>query len=120
MCDNRPPRGAYDLFATEGGTAAMCYIFDSLQENFLLNKGDGIVLMVPAFTPYIEIPQLSRYQFRVTKIHANRMNNEGMHLWQYSDEDIDRLKSPKSRPSLSPIPVIRPATHSVRIQWRAS
>ncbi len=22
MCDNRPPRGAYDLFATEGGTAA--------------------------------------------------------------------------------------------------
>ena len=95
MCDNRPPRGAYDLFATEGGTAAMCYIFDSLQENFLLNKGDGIVLMVPAFTPYIEIPQLSRYQFRVTKIHANRMNNEGMHLWQYSDEDIDRLKSPK-------------------------
>ena len=43
MCDNRPPRGAYDLFATEGGTAAMCYIFDSLQENFLLNKGDGIV-----------------------------------------------------------------------------
>lgn len=95
MCDNRPPRGAYDLFATEGGTAAMCYIFDSLQENFLLNKGDGIVLMVPAFTPYIEIPQLSRYQFRVTKIHANRMNSEGIHLWQYSDEDIDRLKSPK-------------------------
>ena len=64
MCDNRPPRGTFDLFATEGGTAAMCYIFDSLQENFLLNKGDGIVLMVPAFTPYIEIPQLSRYQFK--------------------------------------------------------
>lgn len=39
--DVRQPssRGAYDLFATEGGTAAMCYIFDSLQENFLLNKG---------------------------------------------------------------------------------
>ena len=95
MCDNHPPRGSYDLFATEGGTAAMCYIFDSLQENFLLNKGDSIVLMVPAFTPYIEIPQLSRYQFQVTKIHANRMNAEGMHLWQYSDEDIDRLKSHK-------------------------
>lgn len=38
MCDNRPPRGAFNLFATEGGTAAMCYIFDSLQENFLLDK----------------------------------------------------------------------------------
>lgn len=94
MCDNRPPRGAFDLFATEGGTAAMCYIFDSLQENFLLDKGDGIALMVPAFTPYIEIPQLDRYRFKVTELHANRMSKDGLHLWQYSDEDIDRLKNP--------------------------
>ena len=94
MCDNRPPRGAFDLFATEGGTAAMCYIFDSLQENFLLNKGDSIVLMVPAFTPYIEIPRLNRYRFKVTEQHANRMSKDGLHLWQYSDEDINRLKNP--------------------------
>ena len=94
LCDNHPPRGTFDLFATEGGTAAMCYIFDSLQENFLLNQGDHIVLMVPVFTPYIEIPQLSRYQFQVTKLYANRMNPEGLHLWQYSDEDIERLKDP--------------------------
>lgn len=94
LCDDHPPRGAFDLFATEGGTAAMCYIFDSLQENFLLNKGDGIVLMVPAFTPYIEIPQLERYQFKMTELHANRMSEDGLHLWQYSDEDIDRLKNP--------------------------
>lgn len=94
MCDNRPPRGAFNLFATEGGTAAMCYIFDSLQENFLLDKGDGIALMVPAFTPYIEIPQLDRYRFKVTELHANRMSKDGLHLWQYSDEDIDRLKNP--------------------------
>lgn len=72
----------------------MCYIFDSLQENFLLNKGDGIALMVPAFTPYIEIPQLNRYRFKVTELHANRMSQDGLHLWQYSDEDIDRLKNP--------------------------
>lgn len=94
MCDNRPPRGAFNLFATEGGTAAMCYIFDSLQENFLLDKGDGIALMVPAFTPYIEIPQLDRYRFKVTELHANRMSKDGLHLWQYSDKDIDRLKNP--------------------------
>lgn len=94
MCDNRPPRGTFDLFATEGGTAAMCYLFDSLQENFLLNKGDGIALMVPAFTPYIEIPELSRYQFKMTELHADRMSDEGFHLWQYKDEDIDQLKDP--------------------------
>ena len=94
MCDNRPPRGTFDLFATEGGTAAMCYLFDSLQENFLLDKGDGIALMVPAFTPYIEIPQLSRYQFNMIELHADRMTDDGFHLWQYNDKDIDRLKDP--------------------------
>lgn len=92
MCDNRPPRGTFDLFAVEGGTAAMCYIFDSLQENFLLNRGDQIALMVPAFTPYLEIPELDRYNFKVLKLHANKMTADGLHLWQYSDEDIDRLK----------------------------
>ena len=45
LCDNQPPEGIFDLFATEGGTAAMCYIFDTLQQNFLLNKGDKIVLL---------------------------------------------------------------------------
>ena len=50
--------------------------------------------MVPAFTPYIEIPQLDRYRFKVTELHANRMSKDGLHLWQYSDEDIDRLKNP--------------------------
>lgn len=79
MCDRRPPKGKYDLFATEGGTAAMCYVFDSLQENFLLNKGDGIALMVPVFTPYIEIPQLRRYEFNVTEISADQMTTDGLH-----------------------------------------
>lgn len=116
MCDNRPPRGAFNLFATEGGTAAMCYIFDSLQENFLLDKGDGIALMVPAFTPYIEIPQLDRYRFEVTELHANRMSKDGLHLWQYSDEDIDRLKNPAikalfvTNPSNPPSYMLSPET----------
>src|SRR6476469_3378131 len=54
MCDGRPPKGQFDLFAVEGGTAAMCYIFDSLMQNGLLKRGDTIALMVPTFTPYIE------------------------------------------------------------------
>ena len=33
MCNNQSPPGKYDLFAVEGGTAAMCYIFDSLIAN---------------------------------------------------------------------------------------
>lgn len=95
MCDRQPPKGKYDLFATEGGTAAMCYIFDSLQQNYLLNHGDAIALMVPVFTPYLEIPQLRRYEFEVIELSADKMTPEGMHTWQYNDEDIDKLKDPK-------------------------
>lgn len=94
LCDRRPPRGTFDLFATEGGTAAMCYLFDSLQQNYLLNHGDSIALLVPAFTPYIEIPELRRYEFDVTEISATQMTPDGHHTWQYSDEDIDKLKNP--------------------------
>ena len=39
MCTKRPPAGKYDLFAVEGGTAAICYIFNSLIENKLIHKG---------------------------------------------------------------------------------
>lgn len=91
---SRPPQGEIDLFATEGGTAAMCYIFDSLEQNFLLKKGDKIALMTPVFTPYIEIPKLERYQFNVTNIPADRMNKDGLHLWQYNEKDINKLRDP--------------------------
>ena len=116
MCDNRPPEGKYDLFATEGGTAGMCYIFDSLEENFLLHKGDTVALMVPAFTPYIEIPQLARYDYNVINIPADKMSPDGLHLWQYKAEDIDKLKNPEIKalfvinPSNPPSYAIDPGT----------
>ncbi len=84
----------YDLFATEGGTAGMCYAFDSLQENFLISKGDKIALMTPIFTPYIEIPQLDRFDFDVINISANAVEGDGYHTWQYPDEEIDKLRDP--------------------------
>ena len=87
--------GLYDLFAVEGGTAGMCYAFDSLQENFLLRKGDSIALMVPIFTPYIEIPQLDRFGFDVTMINANKVEQDGYHTWQYPDEEINKLRDKK-------------------------
>ena len=94
LCNNLPPEGKFDLFATEGGTAGMCYVFDSLQQNFLLNKGDKIVLFAPVFTPYIEIPEQIRYQFDVTEIHALKMTGDGYHTWQYQEKDLDVLKDP--------------------------
>lgn len=116
MCDRRPPKGKFDLFATEGGTAAMCYLFDSLQQNFLLNHGDSIALLVPVFTPYIEIPELRRYQFQVTEIAADCMTADGLHTWQYNDADIDKLKDPSikalfiTNPSNPPSYALSPET----------
>ena len=44
MCGDPRPAGKFDLYAVEGGTAAMCYIFKSLKANRLLNPGDTIAL----------------------------------------------------------------------------
>lgn len=86
-----PNDKSYDLFAVEGGTAAMCYIFDSLLANYLVNKNDKMALMVPIFTPYIDIPDLPRYEFDVVKVYASSMNKEGRHTWQYPKEELDKL-----------------------------
>ena len=55
MCGTPRPKGTFKLYAVEGGTAAMCYIFKSLKSNRLLNPGDTIALGVPIFTPYLEM-----------------------------------------------------------------
>jgi len=95
MCNNKPTEGKYDLFATEGGTAAMCYIFDSLMINFLLKRGDKIALFVPTFTPYIEIPELDRFNFKVVLIKAEGKTKEGTHNWEYPEKELDKLKDPE-------------------------
>lgn len=114
LCDGRPPQGETDLFATEGGTAAMCYIFDSLQQNRLLKRGDQIALMTPVFTPYIEIPKL--YGYNVTEIPANVTTYDDLHIWQYSDKDISKLRDTSYKalfivnPSNPPSYMIAPET----------
>ena len=51
MYAGRPPKGKFDLFAVEGGTAAMCYVFKSLVANRVLKRGDTIALGTPIFSP---------------------------------------------------------------------
>lgn len=78
--DGHAPATPYDLFATEGGTAAMCYLFYSLKCNFLVNPGDRIALMTPIFTPYLNIPILNDYDLDVTYIQANTIDADGCTL----------------------------------------
>ncbi|GIG69563.1 bifunctional aspartate transaminase/aspartate 4-decarboxylase [Phytomonospora endophytica] len=117
MCAGvEPSEGKYDLFATEGGTAAMCYIFDSAIINRLLMPGDTIAIMTPIFTPYLEIPNLERYQFNVVELKASKVNQDGFHTWQYPDAEIDKLADPKVKalfcvnPSNPPSVMLAPET----------
>jgi aspartate 4-decarboxylase len=118
MCGGKPPAGRFDLFAVEGGTAAMCYIFDSLMVNGLLRRGDTIALAVPTFQPYIEIPHLDRYKFKVVNIDAGKeLRKDGrMHSWQYTDAEIDKLADKRIKafflvnPSNPPSYAMRPSS----------
>jgi aspartate 4-decarboxylase len=90
MCGQPRPPGKFDLYAVEGGTAAMCYIFKSLKANRLLFPGDTIALGTPIFTPYLEMTHLEDYDLKVVNIAAPQENR-----FQYSDDEIKKLEDPK-------------------------
>ena len=62
MIGGQLPAHALDLFASEGGTAAITYVFNTMRENRLLVPGDKIAIGMPIFTPYLEIPVLNDFQ----------------------------------------------------------
>jgi aspartate 4-decarboxylase len=89
MCGHPRPKGTFKLYAVEGGTAAMCYIFKSLKSNRLLNPGDTIALGVPIFTPYLEMAHLEDYHLTFVEVHAKQE-----HRFQYPDEELEKLLDP--------------------------
>ena len=90
MCGEPRPKGKFKLYAVEGGTAAMCYIFKSLKSNRILNPGDTIALGVPIFTPYLEMAHLEDYDLHFVEVHAKQE-----HKFQYPDEELEKLLDPK-------------------------
>src|SRR4051812_41019592 len=54
MCGPPRPKGKFKIYAVEGGTAAMCYIFKSLKANQFFNKGDKFALGCRIFTLTLE------------------------------------------------------------------
>jgi aspartate 4-decarboxylase len=84
------PRGKdFSLFATEGGTAAMTYIFQTLRSNGLISPGDRIALATPIFSPYLEIPPLPDYQLEIVDV---RMDEDA--AWQLPDAELCKLEDP--------------------------
>ena len=90
MCGEPRPKGTFKIYAVEGGTAAMCYIFKSLKSNRILNPGDTIALGVPIFTPYLEMAHLEDYDLKFVEVHVKQENR-----FQYPDEELNKLLNPK-------------------------
>ena len=89
MCGPPRPKGKFKLYAVEGGTAAMCYIFKSMKTNRLLNAGDTIALGTPIFTPYLEMPHLEDYDLKIVNVQATQENR-----WQFDDKELNKLLDP--------------------------
>src|SRR5262245_8334842 len=90
MCGSPRPAGRFDLYAVEGGTAAMCYLFKALKNNRLLEAGDTIALGVPIFTPYLEMPLLEDYGLKIVHVQAPQENR-----FQFTDAELKKLLDPK-------------------------
>jgi aspartate 4-decarboxylase len=96
-------RSDFDLFATEGGSAAMVYLFKSLKINKVLKPNDSIAIITPIFSPYLEMPHLSEYNL----IEVFLSSKEEI-SWQISDEEIKKLADPK----IKALFVVNPANPS--------
>ena len=76
-----------NIFPTEGGSAAICYIFDSLNHNRLLKAGDKIAIATPIFTPYLQIPDVNNYGLVSVDVETTSENN-----WEIDEEELKKLE----------------------------
>ncbi|MCX3068210.1 bifunctional aspartate transaminase/aspartate 4-decarboxylase [Cetobacterium somerae] len=88
--NNENIEGETKLFATEGASAAMCYIFKSLKLNGILKKGDKIAINTPIFSPYFQIPHLHEYEIVEVDLESKEENN-----WELTDSQLEILKDPQ-------------------------
>jgi len=84
------PGGRFDLFAVEGASAGITYVFQSLVHSGLLVPGDCIALGVPIFTPYLEVPRLDEYRFELVEVAQDESAG-----WRYPAEQTDKLRDPR-------------------------
>ena len=81
--------GVTDVFPTEGGSAAMVYIFEALSHNRLLKPGDQIAIATPIFTPYMQIPSVKDYGLVSIDISSTAESN-----WDIDEAEFAKLEDP--------------------------
>ncbi len=81
--------GETQIFPTEGGSAAMVYIFEALSHNRLLKAGDRIAIATPIFTPYMQIPSVKNYG--LVSINVTGTEEED---WDIPETELTKLEDP--------------------------
>lgn len=82
-------KGETQVFPTEGGSAAMSYVFHSLSHNHVLKPGDKIAIATPIFTPYLQIPDVNNYGLVSVDVEATE--GEG---WDIAESELAKLEDP--------------------------
>lgn len=80
----------FDIFATEGGAAAMTYIFTTLVVNEIVGPGDAVAVATPTYTPYLQIPVLRRIGFDVIEVKA-----AAHQPYRFGEGVLDVLRNPR-------------------------
>lgn len=99
-----------DIFPTEGGSAAMCYVFHSLNHNRILKPGDKIAIGTPIFTPYLEIPDVNNYGLVSIDVSADKDHN-----WDINPDELDKLRDKEIKAFFLVNPS-NPASHALSSQ----
>ncbi len=95
------------IFPTEGGSAAMVYIFEALSHNRLLKSGDCIAIATPIFTPYLQIPSVKDYGLVSINVNSTAEDN-----WDIPEEELARLEDPSVKAFFLVNPS-NPASHAL-------
>jgi aspartate 4-decarboxylase len=88
--------GRLDLFAVEGVSAGVAYVFQSLVRAGLLLPGERIAVGVPIFTPYLEVPRLPEYRFELVELAQDETAG-----WRFPAAEIDKLRDPRVKAFLA-------------------
>ena len=99
--------GRTGVFPTEGGSAAMVYIFEALSHNRLLKPGDQIAIATPIFTPYMQIPSVKDYGLVSVDVSSTAENG-----WDIAEEQIAKLEDPSVKAFFLVNPS-NPASHAL-------
>jgi len=99
-----------NVFPTEGGSAAMSYLFHSLSHNKVLQPGDKIAIATPIFTPYLQIPNVNDYGLVSIDVDTAAYNG-----WDIPEEQLVKLEDPEVKAFFLVNPS-NPASHALSDQ----